>query len=72
MEELINMLKEKVGLDDEQGASAASAVMEWLKEKLPAGIGEQVTGLLEGGGDTAGDLMDKAKDALGGFLGGMD
>ncbi len=58
MEEIINGLMEKVGLDKEQ----AEGVIEYLKEnasKLPE--------LLGGGLD---DLKDKLPGALGGLLGG--
>ena len=77
MDELIKQLQEKTGLGVDQIKSVVSGVADFLGDKLPGPIGDQVSKLLggddaEGGGDADGDeggLLDKAKDALGGFLG---
>lgn len=76
MDELIAQLTEKTGLAADQVKSVVDGVMDFLKEKLPGGMGEQIQGFLEGNadtvGDTAGGLVDKAKDILGGLTGGGD
>ena len=80
MEDLIKQLQEKTGLGVDQIKSVVSGVADFLGDKLPGPLGSQVTKLLGGGddeGDAGGDddgggLMDKAKDALGGLLGGGD
>lgn len=80
MNELLEQLKSKVGLDDGQAGNAVQTVVEFIKDKLPAPIASQVENML-GGGDGAegegegegggiGDLAEKAKGALGGLLGG--
>ena len=77
MDELLKQLQEKTGLGVDQIKSVVAGVADFLGDKLPGPIGDQVTKLLGGdeGGDAGGDadegggLMDKAKDALGGFLG---
>lgn len=77
MEDLIKQLQEKTGLGVDQIKSVVSGVADFLGDKLPGPIGDQVSKLLggdgEGGGgngDDGGGVLDKAKDALGGFLGG--
>ena len=78
MDELLKQLQEKTGLGADQIKSVVSGVADFLGDKLPGPLGDQVAKLLGGdddGADDAGDgggggLLDKAKDALGGLLGG--
>ena len=80
MDDLIKQLQEKTGLDVDKIKSVLEGVADFLSDKLPGPIGEQVGKLLgggdEGGGDAGGDdessggLLDQAKDMLGGFMGG--
>lgn len=63
MDELINQLKSRVGLDDEKANSAVQTVVEFLKQRLPAPIASQVDSALSGGG------AEGLKDKLGGMLG---
>lgn len=49
MDELINKVTEKAGINAEQAKSAVNAVLEFVKTKLP-GVGEQIAGMLSGGG----------------------
>lgn len=75
MDELIKQLQEKTGLGVDQIKSVVSGVADFLGDKLPGPIGSQVSKLLGGGDDEPGEddgggLLDKAKDALGGLLGG--
>ncbi len=78
MDDLIKQLQEKTGLGADQIKSVVSGVADFLGDKLPGPLGSQVSKLLGGGDDApdgnddddGGGLMDKAKDALGGLLGG--
>lgn len=74
MNDLIKQLQEKTGLGVDQIKSVLDGVMDFIGDKLPAPIANQVNGLLGDdagdGGDGGGDLMDKAQDMLGGFMGG--
>jgi ribosomal protein L7/L12 len=56
MDDLIKFVTEKTGLSAEQAKSAVEAVGSFLKEKMPPGIGEQVSNFLQGkeGGGLAG------------------
>jgi uncharacterized protein (DUF2267 family) len=64
MNELIEQLKSRVGLDDSKASSAAQTVIEFLKQRLPAPIATQVESALAGGG-----TMEGMKDTLGGVFG---
>jgi uncharacterized protein (DUF2267 family) len=63
VEELINQLKSRVGLDDEKARSAAQTAIEFLKQRLPAPVASQLESALAGGG------AEGIKDALGGVFG---
>ncbi len=80
MDDLIKQITDKVGINADQAKGAIQTVMGFIGDKLPSPIASQVNKLLgadddngDGGdGDGDGGLMDKAKDALGGLLGGGD
>lgn len=69
MDELLAAIQEKTGLPADKAKGAAEACLSFLKEKLPAGIGSQIEGFLEGNADQAadavGDLFGKAKGMVG-------
>lgn len=58
MNELIELLKSRVGLDDDKARSAAQTVLEFLKQRLPEPIGRELESQLSGGSveDLAGKL----------------
>ncbi len=72
MDQLIQMISEKAGISIEQAKTAVNGVIEFISDKLPGPIADQVKGLIEGGGEAAGGLMDKVTGGLGGLLGGGD
>jgi uncharacterized protein (DUF2267 family) len=63
MNELINHLKSRVGLNDEQANSAATTVIEFLKQRLPAPIASQLDSAIAGG------AAEGITDKIGGILG---
>lgn len=62
MDELIKTVSEKAGINAEQAKTAVNSVVEFVKGKLPV-VGEQLQGLLSGGGD-GGSPLAGATDAL--------
>jgi uncharacterized protein (DUF2267 family) len=64
MDELVKVVVEKTGLPEAQAQKAADAVLEFLKEKLPAPLAGQLDNLLENPG-----LADQASNLLGGLFG---
>ncbi len=50
MNELIEQLKSRVGLDDSKAQSAAQTVIDFLKQRLPGPVASQLDSVLAGGG----------------------
>ncbi len=74
MEELLNSVAEKTGLPLDKAQGAIDAVMDFLKDKLPAPVASQIEKLMAGGGQALGGVTDKVGDVAGGLtdkLGGM-
>lgn len=73
MEELKNQIMSKLGIDLAQAEGAISTVLEFIKNKLPESMHGIIDSALHHGGAEgeeggAGDLLEKAKGLLGGFL----
>ena len=69
MEHIIKLITEKTGISKEQAETAVNVVTDYIKEKLPAGMGGQIDGLLKGDTSSLGNMADGIKDSLGGFFG---
>jgi hypothetical protein len=48
--ELIEQLKSRVGLDDQKAHSAAQTVLDFLKQRLPEPVSSQLDSVVSGGG----------------------
>ena len=73
MNELIQQLVSKVGVSEEQAQGSIGAVVEFLKGKLPASVHGVLDSAVSGEGAEGaegGGVLDAAKSALGGVLGG--
>ena len=70
MNELIQQLVSKVGISEEQAQGSVGTVVEFLKGKLPASVHGLLDGAISGEGAAEGGVLDAAKGALGGMLGG--
>ncbi len=76
MDELIALVSQRSGLSPEYAQKAVVAVLDILKEKLPAPMAAHLQSFIDGGmqgglgglEQEAGDLL---KGKLGGMLGGM-
>jgi len=72
MEDLIRQVVERTGISEEQARTAVQTVLGYLQNNLPAGVSQQLGGLL-GGAAGGGGIADRAGDlvgGLGGILGG--
>jgi uncharacterized protein (DUF2267 family) len=49
MNELIQQLKSRVGLDDNKAHSAAQTVIDFLKQRLPASVAGHLDNAISGG-----------------------
>ncbi len=67
MEALVNLVSEKTGISPELAQKAVDVTLNFLKDKLPAPVAEQIDGLMsgEGGGGVLGGLAK----GLGGIMG---
>lgn len=69
MDDLVRTVSEKSGIPQETAAKAVNAVMDYLKQKLPDGMGDQLTSFLASNSGQAsgvvGDLIGKAKGLVG-------
>jgi hypothetical protein len=66
MNELIEQLKSRVGLDDDKARAAAQTAVEFLKQRLPSSMSSQLDSFLSGGGAQG---MEGMKDKIGGVFG---
>ena len=64
MDQVVQMVKERAGIGEEQARTAVETVLAELKKRLPEPIAAQLEGVLNGDGD-AKDRMGQ----LGGILG---
>lgn len=69
--DLIQIVADKAGISHEQAESAIEAVVGSVKDKLPAGIGEQVEKMIKGGEFDASALLGGLTGGAGGGIGGM-
>ena len=60
MNELVNLVSEKSGLNKEMSEMVVKLVLDFVKDKLPDPVAGQIDNLLEGG---------SATDLLGGLFG---
>lgn len=70
MDALVKMITEKTGISQQQATTAVQTVVSFLKEKMPAGLGNQVESFLQGGNaGSTGNTADAIKDKIGGMFG---
>ena len=66
MEQLVKLVAEKTGISTEQATTAVNTVMDFIKDKLPAGLQGQMDALLSG--SSFGDMAGGMKDKIGGMF----
>jgi hypothetical protein len=72
MDELVNLVTQKVGISSDQAQKAVTTIMGFLKEKLPAPLAQELDKIVAGGAGGSGNLggmADAAKGALGDLFG---
>jgi hypothetical protein len=75
MQEVVKMVVEKTGISEDLAAKAVAVVQEYIQEKIPGGLGDQVKAVLNGELGDVSSLADKAgglAKGLGGLLGKKD
>ena len=64
MEELIQKVSEKAGINAEQAKSAVNTVMDFIKNKVP-GVGDKIKELIASGGAEGGGIVDTIRKKIG-------
>jgi len=62
MDELIQKVQQRAGVDESQASAAVNTVIDFLKDRLPGPIADQVEGALS---DEAGSPMEKVGSMFG-------
>jgi len=65
MDELVKMVAKKVGISEAQAKQAVEAVLEFLKDKLPAPIAGQLDAVIKGDASGLKDLAGGLGNLLG-------
>ena len=71
MKEIIDQVIAKTGISPEQAQGSVAAVVDFLKDKLPGPIADQLDKFVNGdeeGEEGGSNPLDAAKDAIGGFF----
>lgn len=65
MDELMQAIQQRTGLPADKAQGAAQAALDFLKEDLPAGIGDKLENMISGNTDSISEgvegMTDKAK-----------
>ena len=69
MEALVNLVSEKTGISPELAQKAVDITLNFVKDKLPAPVAEQIDGLISGEGGEGGGVLGGLAKGLGGMLG---
>jgi hypothetical protein len=71
MDELVKLVTDKVGISPDQGQKAVTIVLGFLKDRLPAPLGEELDKVVAGGAGGSGGIggmAGAAESALGGMF----
>lgn len=70
MDQIVKLVTEKTGISEDQAKVAVQTVTNFLKDKLPGGLGSQIESFINGGASgSIGDIAEGLKDKLGGIFG---
>jgi uncharacterized protein (DUF2267 family) len=72
MDELVKTVADKAGLSPESAQKAVHAVMDFIKEKLPAGMGAQLESFIDSNAESAKGIVGSLAEKVGGLLGKKD
>lgn len=69
MDDLIAQITEKTGVTADKAKEMIGVTKEWMMDKLPESLADQVSAALSGAGDMASSAVEKSKDAAGSAAG---
>jgi uncharacterized protein (DUF2267 family) len=59
MDELIQKVQQRAGIDESQASAAVNTVIDFLKDRLPEPIADQVEGALSGEAEAVGSIFGR-------------
>lgn len=68
MNEIVQLVSQKTGLDEAKAKQAVDTVMDYLRKKLPKPVAAQLDNAVSG--DGKGGMVGKAMGGLSGMMGG--
>lgn len=68
MDQVVSMVQERTGIDEDKARTAVETVADFLKDRLPGPIAGQIDSVLSGSGGG----QDSPMDRVGGMFGGGD
>ncbi len=69
MDQLIKQVTDRTGITEDQATQAVETVLTLLKDRLQAGPGSQLDGLLGGEMSSLGSIAGGVQDTFGGLFG---
>jgi hypothetical protein len=65
MNELVNLVAQKAGISQDQAKTAVTAVLDFLKQRLPSQISSQIDGVINGQGGNAANVAKGIEGMMG-------
>jgi nucleoid DNA-binding protein len=65
MNELINLVSQKAGISQDQARTAVTAVLDFLKQRLPSQVSSQIDVVMSGQGGNAANVAKGVEGMLG-------
>jgi hypothetical protein len=65
MNELVNLVAQKAGISQDQAKTAVTAVLDFLKQRLPSQISSQIDGVMNGQGGNAANVAKGIEGMMG-------
>lgn len=70
MQQLVDLVSQRTGLSEDKARTAVDTVVNFMKERLPGGLGSQLDSVVAAGGQGEGQgSLDDLAGGLGGMLG---
>jgi hypothetical protein len=69
MNALVNLVVERTGLGEDKAQMAVDAIVDFLKQRAPAGLAGQIDALVAGEGSSASGIAASTRSGIDGLFG---